>query len=275
MSNKRQLSDLPPYKETPTTPSKRASRASRLQGPGEFGVLDFNEPNIQSPGANQDTPREISNVLHSLSGPRSALKGSTSSWTSIEFNAAEDVANPFWSPAQPSQTGQETPIRIRSAFVPNLAIDSPEQSPGSPLSSISSTAQAHSSNEQNVLLPERTDSSSDDSDSSSDDSDSSSDDSDPSSDDSDSSDTSPNKSTLTPKKPVSTPTQPVLSPFPSPMQFLSSPSQAVLKSIIPLPDKENEDSDDVASVLWKMIHPPFVLLFILFVNTLHRNFVHL
>jgi hypothetical protein len=32
------------------------------------------------------------------------------------------------------------------------------------------------------------------------------------------------------------------------MQFLSSPSQAVLQQrLVPFPDKENEDSDDVVS----------------------------
>src|SRR5690348_13256711 len=98
----------------------------------------------------------------------------------MTFNAAEDSANPFWAPAQPSQPGQETAIRNRSAFIPNMSIDSPEQSPDSPTSFMLSTEQALSSHAPNALSPAHIDSSYEDSDFSP--------------------DTSPTKSAFTPKK---------------------------------------------------------------------------
>jgi cytoskeletal protein RodZ len=84
--------------------------------------------------------RKIAEVLLSLGRTPSPLKGSTYSWASKAFNAAQDADNPFLSHEQSSQPEQEK-----------------------------------SSCEGNVLSPARFDSSSDDSDSSSDDSDSSSD----------------------------------------------------------------------------------------------------
>jgi len=144
----------------------------------------------------------------------------------VAFDSTQDEANPFWSPAQPSQPGQETLLRLHSAFIPNLSIDSPI-----------------SSHVQDVLSPARIDSSSEISDSSSDNSDSSSDDSDSSP------DTSTRKPVFTPKKTVRTLKRPKASStqsIPSPMQFLSSPSQAVLDRLISLPEEESEN--DVACV---------------------------
>ena len=156
-----------------------------------------------------------------MGGARSPLDRLTSSRVSIAFNAAQgSSSNPFWSPAQPSQSGQRTPFRIHSAFIPNRSIDSPEQSCGSPTPFKLSTARALSSPARNVVSPTQPDSSSDDS------------------------DFSPKKSVATSTHSVATPSHPILSP----MQFLSSPSQAVLERLIPFPDKENEDSDDVASI---------------------------
>ncbi|KAF9368803.1 hypothetical protein BGX21_006331, partial [Mortierella sp. AD011] len=155
---------------------------------------------------------------------------------SMAFNAAqESPSNPFWSPGQSSQPA---PFRIRSAFIPSLSINSPEQFCPSPTPFVLSTALALSPRAQNVLSC--LDSSSDDSDFSP--------------------ETSPTKPTFTPKHSIATPTQPIATPtqpIPSPMQFLSSPSQAVLEGLIPLPDEENEDSDDVASIFCRLIQPPF------------------
>ncbi|OAQ23961.1 hypothetical protein K457DRAFT_1727133 [Linnemannia elongata AG-77] len=241
MLNKRKLSDIPQCEETPSTPSKRYSKVSRLQGVNGLGVLDFNKPDTQSSrGINQNTPRKAVEAQLSSSGSHHPPERSTPSRDFVAFDSAQDEANPFWSPAQASQPGQETLPRFHSPFIPKLPIDSPV-----------------SSHVQDVLSSACIDSSSDNSDSSSDTSHSSSDDSDSSPNTSTrkpvftpkKSVFTPKKSVFTPKKSVRTLKRPKASPtqsIPSPMQFLSSPSQAVLDRLIPLP--EEESADDVACV---------------------------
>ncbi|KAI8605159.1 hypothetical protein EDD21DRAFT_350251 [Dissophora ornata] len=70
--------------------SRKASVVSRHR---RVGILNFNNPDVQSPGgANQDTSRKVAEVLLSLGGASSPLDRLTSSRVSIEFNAAQDAA---------------------------------------------------------------------------------------------------------------------------------------------------------------------------------------
>ena len=162
-----------------------------------------------------------------MDGARSPLEGSTSSHIPVALDATQDsLSTPSCPPAQAPQPAQATTFKIHSAFIPCLSIASPEQPCGSSTSIILSTAQSPPPH----ALSARYESSSDDSDFSP--------------------YTSPTKHAFTPTKSVTTPKRSITTPaqpIPSPMQFLSSPSQAVLQRLIPVPDKEKEESDDVVS----------------------------
>lgn len=143
-------------------------------------------------------------------------------------STALESPNPFFAASWDAAPAGE--FHIRSSFIPNQSIGSPEQSCRSPTSKVSSRAHVPPSNAWNGSPSLYDDDSSDDPDFSP--------------------DTSPTKSVFTPTKTVTTPTKPVVTPFPSipsPTQFFSSPSQAVLNQLIPCLDSQSEEGDDLVS----------------------------